>query len=364
MGLPNRANVGRHSQAIARMAGREEAWLVLDNFQSFMPALPRAFLSALINHHRQGLHVVILSHYLRPLQELAVEPVLLITQSQLCLTQEDLRRLFAQNGLQLSVEAAKTLFQRSQGWPVQGWLCLRRALAEGRLNQTVGLEETLDQLVWQKTGRDDQICLMAFSFFESLTPPMLCCLTGAHEVPQPIRLLLGSLPLVSQSPGRDRYDLHQLLRNYLQRKLAQALPQAARQACRRAAAWYLRAGDRAGAADCYWRMGDWEALLQLDVRGLYQARLGCITFEEAAAQIALEAPDELVARYPLPMLYMAYCLYGACQFELFGRVMQRLHDVIWAGEDLHLMGEWTLISIFEVFPDLEEMRAAWAGPPN
>lgn len=361
-GLPNRANADTVSAALCDIRCSQPAYLVLDNFQNFLPALPQSILSVLLNMPDQNLHVVMIAYDLHRCVKALAEPAdaLRISQDDLLLRRDEIMEYYAQFSIPLLKEQAELLACRSDGWMVALSLDVRRTLEAGLLNEEeFNIHALLTSLIWNQLNKEDQDKLIVYSFFETLTVEQICELEGTAAPDELSRLLLGRLPLVRFNESLQQYEFHALLHEYLVDQTVQLSSARTRTACGRAGEWCAKHGDTVRAITCYHRCGDYGAILSLDLVGLFQVKIDGKPFEQIAEHIADSAPEAVIAQYPISMLRIAYYLFGSCRFDVFGALMQNIRRVIDSSCDTMLLGEWMLIDALSVFPDIERMGARY-----
>lgn len=356
LGFPNRANAKIHAAIWASVELQSELYLVLDNFESFLPRLPRSLLSMLVNHGSDKLHLIIVSRYLGKVSQLVVRPVLSFCQEELCWTREDMLELFCEYGFPLQKKDLDWLMETSQGWGVMAWLSFQKTLEEGSFSRRERLGTLLNDLLWARLDAKEKELLAAAGFFEALTPPILGSLTDAEDLSEGMRLFLSGIPLMDKDTVNDIYRPHELLRQYLQDKLKSFSVKKQKKICFAAAKCYREMKDRQGQIYCYLSAGADEEALALPFNGLFMAKLGPkMSFEQACLHLSEHLTDEIMARHYLNMLYVAYSLFGYGHFEKHERLMERLKALASVTTAENALGEWTLIHCLGRYPDLEAM---------
>jgi len=94
IGFPNVINIGETCDVLRAIRCDQDSWLVIDNFQSLNSGLPPFFLTALLEHGGEGLHVIIVTQMLERAMHTAISGrgFLHITATDLRLDVEDVQR--------------------------------------------------------------------------------------------------------------------------------------------------------------------------------------------------------------------------------------------------------------------------------
>lgn len=58
-------------------------------------------------------------------------------------------------------------------------------------------------------------------------------------------------------------------------------------------------------------------------------------------------------------LKLCYAFYAAAKFDEYNRFLERLHSIISDLNNNQLLGEWLLVSAFQVFPDISKMTMVY-----
>ncbi|MGE5598414.1 MAG: LuxR C-terminal-related transcriptional regulator, partial [Bacteroidota bacterium] len=359
--LPNAATLGEACDALRSIQCRPETYLVIDNFQFLQPALPLSFLTALIEHGGEGLHLVILTQMLKRkmLAAIAGREFLHITGADLRLSDDDIRRYYALNGVRITPEEARMVARHTEGWIIAVYLQLRAFRETGTFSEAPGILALMEHLVWEALTEEQQDLLLRLSPFEAITARQICALIGRDALPGYALDALES-PFIRYDPAERRYELHAILSALLIQKREE-----------RGAAFegecLLRAGDLCRddgriqeALGFYWRIKDYERLLSLDLSRMIFERIGETPFATLALDIAKHCPAGIKKRSLLSMLRIAWALLAAGHNTEFDALLEELRAMLDAedgAEADYLRGEWLLLSSFRRYPRLDEMTA-------
>lgn len=231
-------------------------FLIVDDFHLLGEASdPVRILDRLIGRAPPDLHVILSTRYPPSLPSLVTwrvrGEVLEIDQKELAFTADEIGALFHERyGLRFTSEEVEDLAVRTEGWAMALHL-VWQGLHSGAVSTvsqalqrisgpTRDLFAYLAREVLDQQPPDVQDFLLLTAVLREMTPGICDCLRGATDSDQILAFLLeNGLFVVDLGDGHVRY--HHLFRDLLCRSLA---PRAAREAHRKAAACWLRHGDR------------------------------------------------------------------------------------------------------------------------
>ncbi|MCR5089668.1 MAG: LuxR C-terminal-related transcriptional regulator [Oscillospiraceae bacterium] len=123
---------------------------------------------------------------------------------------------------------------------------------------------------------------------------------------------------------------------------------------------FLSDGMTKEAVGCFYRAGDYEAILSCDLVCLITERFAGVSYTELARTVLEKCPEDVQRRYPYSLLRLCYALYAGCAFDDFHAQMQRVFRLLErSANDPQLLGEWHLMNALDSFPDLDAMKAQY-----
>lgn len=360
VGLPGATTTGDACDALRSITCGHETFLVADNFQYLLDALPPSFLAALVEHGGEDLHVVIIARTLSRavLPVLAGHGVLHLTAADLRLDADDIARYYSQAGVGIPQECAEDLARTTGGWIVAVTLQLRTFRETGSFSGTPGTVALMEDLVWSTLDREQQEFLLCLSPFETVTVREACALGGFEELPD-YALAALQHPFIRYEKAGGRYELDGVLSALLVQKRKERGAAVERACLRRAGDLCREEGRTSEALAFYARIKDYGQMLSLDVSHVLLDSVGNVPFSDLALDIAHNCPAEVKRRHLLSMLRVAFALLMAGNMDAFGVLMEELAGMLEAERGVHsgLLAEWTLLSSFQSFPCLDEMTA-------
>jgi LuxR family maltose regulon positive regulatory protein len=357
--LPNAATIGAACDALRELQCRQEAYLVVDNFQFLLSALPPAFLSALIEHGGEGLHIILMTHMLKhnDLSAISGYGFLHITTNDLRLDAQDIRRYYAGANIYISPEDAGAVADRTWGWIIAVYLQLRAFREKGTFTDTRDILMLMENLIWSRLTQAQQDFLLFLSPLETVSVRQMCPLLGCPVLPGYAMDAL-SCPFIRYDPAEGRYEIHSILKGLLAQKRYERGAAFERDCFMRAGDLSREEGRIPEALSFYWQIKDYERMLSLDLSRVIFEKIGDVFFFTIALDAARNCPENIMNRHPLSMLQIAFAIRMTGKTAAFDALMDRLYPVL----DMHrgmpeLMGEWLLLSSFRHHPRLKDMTA-------
>lgn len=357
--FPGADTIGEVCEALRSLQCKNEAYLVVDNFQFLHTALPTSFFISLIEHGSGRLHTILITQMLKRnvLAAISGYGFLHITAADLRLDSEDIRRYYLLAGLNVAPKEAKSVADYTEGWIIAVYLQLRSFREKGAFSDTRDILDLMEHLVWRKLTPEQQKIFLRLSPFETATVRQICTLLGCEALPDYVVEALSS-PFIRYDPTETRYELHSILHELIKQKRNERGVAFECECLLRAGDLCRADGQAAEALGFYWQVGDYGRLLSLDFSDLSFEKIGDTPFFAIALDIARNCPAEIKEKFPLPLLHVAWTLLLTGYHAQFETLLEEMSDIL-NGEngDDSLLGELTLLSSFRRHPRIEEMTA-------
>ncbi len=357
-GLPSSATIGEACEALRCLHCKDEAFIVLDNFQLLIDVLPLSFTCALLDHGGEKLHVVLLTQLVRRnlIPFMAGHGVPHITEAALRFSAAGIRQYYAAAGQPISEKDAAQIEHNTSGWVAAVYLHLCALRERGSYSGAPGILTLMEHLVWDTLTERQQTFLLHISPFNMVTLQEACVLSGYDILPDDTLDAL-SIPFIRFEPTQRCYELHGILSQLLVKKRAERGAAFERE-CLLRAGDYCRDRQRiAEAFSFYAQAQDYEGMLSLDFSNIILEDIGGRRFSEYALQIVQHCPPDIKRKHILSMLRIAWTLLLVGSNDEFGGLMDELHVILEGGGDdnTRLLGEWMLLHSYRSFPDLAVM---------
>lgn len=357
LGYPNRSNEKAIAALIRDMKSDHESWLVLDDLQFLQRDLAPSILRAFTEIRSENLKVVLisldLSSQLPGLKNKS--EINFIQYEDLKLSSGEIREFFAHAGITLTRTMAQALYTKTAGCLVVLAMHLQIMRESGQTLPQAEIFDLINAVMWSRLGERERRLLMPFAVFKSLSLPQLAKVTEYEEDELLTQAILLENGLIRFDSSDRNFYPHPLLSTFLKKQLDDC----ANGHCK---TLYKIYGDLLQdmsrpleALSCYYKGKNYEAMLASPLELLEYETIADLAFDEVAAELLTECPQEIKERHPLSLLKLAYYLFNALRFAEFDRALEETRALIWSQDDPQLQGEWYLLAALRDLPDLDEM---------
>lgn len=358
IGLPSAATIGEICGILLEIRCQSETWLIIDNFQLLLDLLPFSFISSLLTHGEERLHVVLITQILRRdlLAFLHRHGIVYITQSDLSFSSEDIRKYYRLAGVEISDKEAAFVEHNTGGWIAAVYLHLRALLEHGRFLDTSGILSLMEHLVWNELNEAQQMSMLRISPFKTVTAQQAAFLCKCDALTEDMRQAL-KIPFVRFDSTEYRYELHELLSQLLCKKRRERGADFDRECVIRAGDLCRDEGQSLRAMEFYIQAGDFGRILSLDISSFYTETVGRTPFYKLALRIACYCPQDVMKEHLLSALQVSYTVLAAGKEDEFSLLLDKLLPLLTGEteETSWLLADWTLLSSYRCFPDTERM---------
>ncbi|MBO7659402.1 MAG: hypothetical protein J6T65_08850 [Clostridia bacterium] len=359
LGYLNRSNAAQAARIISEMRPSEPLTLIFDNFQFALNSWQPQVLDALAKCEAGGLRTVFISQNFGRLRDVLTaleENICYIGSRDLLLSERDIGNYARQLGITATQEEIREVFRNTDGWTAAVSLYLENLREGVRGSGAEGLDDLLSATFWQKLTDAQREAMLRICLFDqikcdsldSLVPPDLL---SADD----LTLLLRRAPLILYRETRRAYYPHELLTGFLRRRLESEDDSFKRAVLKSSAEQYLKEDMVKEAVGCYYRAGDYEAILACDPVCMITEDFDGVSYTEVVRTVLTECPEEVKRKYPYSLLRQCYALYAGCEFDGFRAQMLKIRKYPEISGDPQLLGEWTLVYALNSFPNLDWM---------
>lgn len=360
LGYLNRSNAEQAGRILSNLHPIEPLTLIFDNFQFALQSWQPQVLSALANCGAAGLRTVFISQNFGRLRDVLTAldgSVCYIRSRDLLLSEGDIASYARQLGISASEKEIRAIYRKTDGWTAAVALYLENIREGIPETGSEGLDELLSAAFWQRLSDVQRRTLLRLCLFDQITPGVLGALVSDDLFPREELLqLLRRAPLILYRETKRSYYPHELLTAFLRRRLSETDAAFQSEILRASAKLYRENGQTREAVSCYFRAGDYEAILACDLVCLITEKFDGVSYTELARRVLSETPDDVQIQYPYSLLRLCYALYAGCAFDEFLAQMKRVYALLEQKDDSQLLGEWHLVNAFAFFPDLDAMK--------
>jgi ATP/maltotriose-dependent transcriptional regulator MalT len=151
--------------------------------------------------------------------------------------------------------------------------------------------------------------------------------------------------------------MHNILQEYVVLRFHDAPAQIKNKISGIAGRWEKAKCNNRAAVSHFYRAKMYDELLSCNLNNMLMEDFSGVAFSQIALDVYLHCNNEILAKHPISALKICYALYAAAKFDEYTSFLERLHSIIFELNSNQLLGEWTLVSAFEVFPDITKMTA-------
>jgi len=351
--FPNTFTIGEVCDTLRSIQCEKKTWFIIDDFHYLFAILPASFLIALLNSGKEDLRVIIITQMLGQdfQKNIISRGIPYITASDLQWDPKDIRNYFMLSGEEISMTEANEVERITNGWIIAVHLQLCSYL-ETRTFSDEAVLQMMEHMIWNKMTPEQQMFFMRMSPFESCTVMRLCAVSGFDAMPDFAADTLSN-PFIRYIHDQKLCVPHKLLRDMVCIKRREQGEDFERECFRKAGDVCRDDGELAEAVFFYSQINDYERILSLDLSGLICVEVGTGSFNDIALEITQNCPSEIKKKYPHSMLCAAWAVRFSENKDEFMKIMGELNLIL--PENGILRAEWLLLSVYILYPKLDEM---------
>lgn len=365
LGFPVRQNLSLLAELIQNLRCDTETVFVIDNAQLFCSDIPHELLCVLSMHQAERLHIVIITQTRLDTPEIPLNApgVLFIGAEAFLFTAEESDAYFKLNGVDLTAHELGQVMDNTLGWIAPLQLQLRGYRQSGIIQREASIDQLLQTVVWNALGEEERGVLQALSFLEAATPHQVCVLLGMDQMPEYASRLLNHGGFIAYDRQQDRYVMHQIFREFAQKR-ARELPQHEQKTllCR-AAEVYKQDGMAFPAMQCLLRAEEYAAIMALPLTNADMSGYGTQEVVAVLRQVLAACPRQVLADNPAKLIRFAFELLMRGESGLYRQtcvaIDASLQSYTLEGEERRreLQGEYVFLRSFEHVSDVKKMHA-------
>lgn len=362
MGLPSEDTKGDAAYLLTELMCSEEIWLLIDDFQHLQSAVPEMVWNTLMEHGAKNLHTVILTQM--PVKiRMALKPgVLYLGREDMRLTESEIGEYFARCGVKPAPEQIRMVSYYTEGWIAALRLQIERYLDTGTFLDTRDIHRLIREVAWDTLSVAEQNFLLLVSPFDSYTLRQAAHMMELAEVPEFISALSLQNSFIFEDPHGHLFRPHSTLLEFVRGEF-RALPEEKRRdILTRAGGWCAGSGQSEQALHFYYRTGDYEKILSLDILGMEFEQTEETQYADMLLDILDRTTTEVKLRHTASVVKIIFMLFGAGRYQEFEQWCGKL-SAYCAESDLpepekdRLSGELALLTSFTKFNCIYEMGA-------
>ncbi|MBQ7699195.1 MAG: hypothetical protein IJT49_02505 [Clostridia bacterium] len=276
LGYLNRSNATQAARILSDLHPTEPLTLIFDNFQFALQSWQPQVLDALAKCGEGGLRTVFISQNFGRLRDVLIAlegSVCYIRSRDLLLSENDVDAYARQLGIDADAEEIRKIYLRTNGWTAAVSLYLEN-LKEGLLEGgSEGLDDLISVTFWQKLTDTQRETILRLCLFDQISSEALDALVPVSVLP--------------------KEELTPLLR----RRLAETDADFQSEVLVASAKLYRKNGMIKEAVGCYYRAGDYEAILSLELVCLITENFDGAPYTTVVRTVLEKCTDDVLRRY-------------------------------------------------------------------
>lgn len=197
-----------------QMLSEHDFYLVIDDYQSCIGDKLNRFLTRLAYEDIDNTHTILISrnHIKMPIMEMQLKGYCtLISHADLIMSPAETAHLFAINGIALTQEQLKKIYEYTDGWIAAANLLWLDYQKKGWLQSSGSVNQLLKESVYAPLTNMEKKLLYPFSCFAELSIEELSCVTEMPVTVSHMDTLMEKTGLMHYNMQNHKYAIHTLL---------------------------------------------------------------------------------------------------------------------------------------------------------
>lgn len=360
-----------HIAAVLREAECNcETYLVLDNYQLFNCEVPLELISVLSMHRSPKLHIIIITQKLGTRQQRPIcgGEILAIGPSAFAFDKAGTADLFRMEGIHLPEAELEAVFSHTEGWVSAIRLQIINYKECGYFHLSSSIEHLVEAAIWSKLSQQEKDFLLSVSVLGSFTPAQAAIMMNLTDLPENIENLLRQNDFIRYHPDKGIYVIHSILQDYLRNRFYFYRPEEfQKQIFRLAGKSYVAVGQYFTAAQYFYQVGDFDAILSIPFSCEYLTNQKENSLPEFIVSLVEDCPEETLCNYPFVLSTFASQLFLCGRYDTYRKLCGLIRRVIAGRRNLNpyelgrLRGLFTLVQSMEAYNDIRQMGEYFAA---
>ncbi|WP_283610667.1 helix-turn-helix transcriptional regulator [Faecalispora anaeroviscerum] len=337
-------------------------FLVIDDYHFIRDSRVDEFMSFLVRHLPQFLHVIILTRmsFLNGNSELRLKGfVNYIGLDVLAFTPDDIAKYYRLCGVVTIESERDMLFSYSEGWISALYLFLLEYTSRGSFAPTRDIPTLVHQNVYDPLRDELKSFLNRICLFDMFSKEQVRHMWKHGNAERLLNDLLACNAFITCDRLTGEYHLHNIFSICVREEFDQLPQMEQREIWNCAADWYFDHSEYASSMEFYFKSKNFDQLLfaiEKDKGNSFSAENQTVMI-----QYFSECPDSIRFHHHLAMLIYSKRLFGFRQPELFQKICEetikhiREDDSLSEEEKNNLIGEYEIIRSFACYNDIAGM---------
>ncbi|MGI6004405.1 MAG: hypothetical protein ACOX88_03175 [Christensenellales bacterium] len=357
LGYPDEYNAPEIAGLLRHLRVGGQHVIIIDNLHRIISAFPRTIIASLIEHGGQGLRLVLISQPLYSHRLSAMgDQYHYIGEDDFKLTAQDISDYYKGCGMAVGIDYARRVEEKTGGWIIAIHMALQHLIETGQYEMPSRLRSLIRELAWNPLPPALKQALLLLSPFDSFIASQACYMLDTQELPGDLSILLESSDFIRYTGGK--YNIHPVFLDFLRESLMELGGKIYKDCMLRAGSWFERRNDIPAAYACFYRLRDYDAILDLDLSCMHTQQIDGVPYVQTAIDVIENCPEDIMAQHLVAVLQMTGIFYYFGYYDLYESTLEqvrRLIDFVPPPENAYLWGEWTMVSLFRQIPDMAAM---------
>lgn len=341
-----------------------ETYLVIDNYQLFDCAIHHELISIFSMHACPNVHFVFITQYLETKPQITFHNanIYTIEPASFFFDKEGTACLFRMENIHLSEKELQRVYEGTEGWIAAIRLQIINYRETGSFDYTADIDRLVETAIWNKLSGEEKEFLLVICVKDGFNVPQAARMMGREALSEKIMKMLKSNEFIRFFPREKVYTIHSILQDFLRNQFYNQPREFQNRILRHAGYCSADDGDLVTAAQYFYKVKDFDALLSLPFDGSYMTNHKGKDFQSIVESVIRECPEEKLGNYPFILLIFTYAILLGGRAEDFSKLCAQLFKIIETkgdhlGEKLlrRLKGEFFLMLSLSEYNDLKKM---------
>ncbi|MBF4691960.1 LuxR C-terminal-related transcriptional regulator [Fusibacter ferrireducens] len=336
--------------------------LVLDDYHLIQNEVLDKMIAYLVESDIYNLSIILSVRFteFNRLEEFKLKGYLMfITKETFEFNPEEIRAYFKLCGKPLNLEKATQLYTYTEGWISALYLLMLNFESEDNDYDTTDIYSLMDKVVFKPLDEKSKDLLLSMCIFEGFTAQQAQEIWGRDNAESRINLLVSKNAFITYDAKEKKYDLHSILRSFLEDELHKKAPEYKRKLYKAASWWTHTQGQYLLSMHFSDLASDFESLMKsIEIDKGHSINSD---HKDLIIKYVEKCPLEIKAKFPFAMLIYLRRMFTFNETELFKKASQEFMINLQKVNDVpktyvnKLLGEYYLIMSFSGYNDIEKM---------
>ncbi len=307
--MPTKNTLNYMLSLIKNIKCNVKTFMVVDNYQRINGDVPYELINVLSSHGNSNLHLIFITQQIETRDQFIIhsENIHLIDGKSFFFDRRGIFSLFHMRGIKLSDEELEKIFMSTEGWVAAINLQMISYINTGSLAHAIHIEQLVEYTIWNHLDVEEKDFLLSVSILDSFSTQQAAIMICQDILPDKIQTHLKNSEFIKYLPDKSHYSIHSILHDYLTNRFYHYTSLEYQNSIyRRAGVAYTVSSRFYKAAQLYYKIGDFDAILSLPFDREYLDQGEEKGQYEFYMKIINECPEDILCKHPLTMIIFGY----------------------------------------------------------